>query len=60
MNKLECLPPEIESMKSLTDLYLSANELLEVPENIGNSRGCKLGNWPNYSTRWGISRPVFV
>ena len=36
MNKLESLPPEIESMKSLSDLYLSANELLEVPENIGN------------------------
>ena len=35
MNKLESLPPEIESMKSLTDLYLSANELLELPENIG-------------------------
>lgn len=35
MNKLENLPPEIESMKSLTDLYLSANELLELPENIG-------------------------
>jgi Leucine-rich repeat (LRR) protein len=35
MNKLETLPPEIESMKSLTDLYLSENELLELPENIG-------------------------
>ena len=35
MNKLENLPPEIESMKCLTNLYLSANELLELPENIG-------------------------
>lgn len=35
MNQLESLPPEIESMKSLTDLYLSANELLEMPQNIG-------------------------
>lgn len=35
MNKMESLPSEIESMNSLTDLYLSANELLELPENIG-------------------------
>ena len=34
-NKLESLPPEIEAMKGLTDLYLSFNELLELPDNIG-------------------------
>ena len=45
MNKLESLPPEIQSMKSLTDLYLTANELLEVPENIGNLFSSQLGTW---------------
>lgn len=42
MNKLESLPPEIEFMECLTDLYLSANELLELPENIGNYFCCML------------------
>ena len=34
-NKLECLPPEMEALDNLTDLHLSVNELLELPENIG-------------------------
>ena len=34
-NNLESLPPEIEELKNLTDIYLSVNELLELPENIG-------------------------
>ena len=34
-NRLECLPPEIECLQSLTDLYLSNNVLLELLENIG-------------------------
>ena len=32
-------------MKSLTDLHLTANELLEVPENIGNLFSSQLGTW---------------
>ena len=34
-NRLERLPPEIESLQSLTDLYLSNNLLLELLDNIG-------------------------
>ena len=34
-NRLERLPPEVECLQSLTDLYLSNNLLLELPDNIG-------------------------
>jgi Leucine-rich repeat (LRR) protein len=34
-NRLEWLPPEIESLQSLTDLYLSNNLLIELPDQIG-------------------------
>ena len=34
-NRLEHLPPEIECLQSLTDLYLSNNVLLELLDNIG-------------------------
>ena len=34
-NRLERLPPEIECLQSLTDLYLSNNVLLELLDNIG-------------------------
>ena len=34
-NRLEWLPPEVECLQSLTDLYLSNNLLLELPDNIG-------------------------
>ena len=34
-NRLEWLPPEIESLHSLSELYLTSNFLLELPENIG-------------------------
>ena len=35
-NRLEWLPPEIESLHCLTDLFLSNNLLVELPEHIGN------------------------
>ena len=34
-NRLERLPPEVECLQSLTDLYLSNNVLLELLDNIG-------------------------
>ena len=36
-NKLEWLPPEIEALHCLSELYLSSNLLLELPDNIGES-----------------------
>lgn len=42
-NRLEWLPPEIESLQSLTDIYLSNNLLIELPEQIGmNAHSCPL------------------
>ena len=34
-NRLERLPPELQCLQSLTDLYLSNNMLLELLDNIG-------------------------
>jgi Leucine-rich repeat (LRR) protein len=35
-NKLKCLPNEIGDCSSLSDLYLSENQICELPESIGN------------------------
>lgn len=39
-NSIETIAPEIENCVSLTDIHLSTNQLLYLPESIGASCCC--------------------
>ena len=50
-NELEAVPQELEGCAALSDLHLSSNHLIDLPDSIGASRRVSFPLSRLYSTR---------